>query len=200
MILPFPPSKNYLLTWYAQGRDAAYHTMVEPLSVDDSGTFPKKNDQSSMRSTIFDAYLFLTSLCAIAALVIAALSLHRANEGTAFTNSPFTTDLERTFNSTVYAIANRGPNAAACDNFSAEVVTGQTSIPGQCVSVADSFTMYVTRLAPNCVPYAYAKENCTGAFRKLGGISIPSCVVNAAGGELAGQRGETFRSFQIVCT
>ncbi|KAJ5160862.1 uncharacterized protein N7482_007866 [Penicillium canariense] len=174
--------------------------MVEPLSVDDSGKFPDKTKQSSMRSSIFNAYLFLTSLCAIIALVIAAVSLHKANEGAAFTSSLFMTDMERTFNSTVYAIANRGPNAPACDNFSAEVVTGQTSIPGQCVTVADSYSMWVTRLAQNCVPYAYAQENCTGTSRMMGDLSLPDCIINAAAGELAGKSGETFRSFQILCT
>ncbi|KAJ5491207.1 hypothetical protein N7539_002774 [Penicillium diatomitis] len=108
--------------------------------------------------------------------------------------------MERTFNSTVYAIAYGGPNAPACDHFSAEVVTGQTSIPGQCVSVADSYSMWVTRLAHNCVPYAYAQENCNGTSRKLGGISPPDCVVAAAAGDLAGKSGESFRSFQILCT
>jgi hypothetical protein len=151
---------------------------------------------------MFNAYLILSSLCAIAGLIIAAISLHTANEVMAFKSSLFTTDLERTFNSTAYAIANSGPNAPACDDLAAELVTGQTSMPGQCVTVADSYTMWVTRLAHNCAPYAYAQQNCTGAHREVTNttFSLPSCVVAAGAGQLGGNSGDIFTSFQILCT
>lgn len=175
--------------------------MVERLSTDDyNGKIPPK--QSSTRSPMLNAYLIFASLCALTALIISAISLHRANEATSFQSSLFTTDIERTFNSTVYAIADSGTNAAACSDFSAETVAGQTSIPGQCVNVADSYNMWVTRLAGNCAPYVYAQANCTGTTRQATSstLSLPDCVVAAGAGQLAGDGGNVYKSFQILCT
>jgi hypothetical protein len=151
---------------------------------------------------MFNAYLILSSLCAIAGLIVAAVSLHLANELRAFKSSLFITDLGRTFNSSAYAIANSGPNAPACDNLTAESVTGQTSIPGQCVTVAESYTLWVTRLAQNCAPYVYAEENCNGTRRMVTNHAydtFPACVVAAAANELVGDGGDFFKSFQILC-
>lgn len=175
--------------------------MVEQLSVEESIS-RKGSRPSAARTLFFNVYLILSSFCAIAGLVIASVSLHTANELMDFKSSHFTTDLERTFNSTVYAIANSGPTAPACENLAAESVTGQTSIPGQCVTVADSWNMWVTRLAQNCAPYAYAQENCSGVHRQTTNITfgVPNCVVAAGAGELDGADGNFFRSFQILCT
>ncbi|KAJ5197989.1 uncharacterized protein N7498_007106 [Penicillium cinerascens] len=95
--------------------------------------------------------------------------------------------MERTFNSTVYAIAKSGPVGPAYDNSSAESVTGQTSIPGQCVTVAESYNLWVTRLAQNCAVYIYAQENCTGVDREMGYFSPPAFVVAAGAGYLDGK-------------
>lgn len=159
--------------------------------------------QSSTRSPMLNAYLIFASLCAISALVVSAISLHRANEALAFKSSTFATDLERTFNSTAYAIADSGTNDVACSNLTAETVTGQTSIPGQCVTVTDSYNLWVTRLAENCTPYVYADANCTGTSRPIEDgdhpIPVPQCVVAAGAGALKGNGGNTYNSFQIVC-
>jgi hypothetical protein len=174
--------------------------MVEPLSVDDYTAGQKMSQRSTTtRSSFFNAYLIFSSLCAIAALVIAAVALHKANEGVAFRSSSFISDMERTFNSTVYAIANSGPNAPACQDLGAESVTGQTSIPGQCVTVAESYNMWVTRLASNCVPVIYGQENCTGVSREVP-VSPPTCVVAAGAAKLEGNGGNFYKSFKILCT
>lgn len=160
--------------------------------------------QSSTRSPMLNAYLLFASLCAIIALIVSAISLHRANEALSFKSSTFTTDLERTFNSTAYAIADSGTNDVACSNLTAETVTGQTSMPGQCVTVADSYNLWVTRLAENCTPYVYAEANCTGTNRPIADgnfpITVPQCVVAAGSGELKGDKNSTYNSFQILCT
>lgn len=168
--------------------------MVEPMGVED-GPLYKGARPSTTRTSIFNVYLILSSLCAIARLIIAAFSLNTANELEAFKSSYFITDLERTFNSTMYAIANSDPNSLACDDLVAESVTSQTSIPGQCVTVLESYNMWVTRLAHNYAPYAYAQQNCTGTQRKIGSISAPSCVVVASAGDLGGDSGDFFKSF-----
>ncbi|KAF3399495.1 hypothetical protein DPV78_006637 [Talaromyces pinophilus] len=162
--------------------------------------------QFSTRGSMLNAYLIFASLCALTALIISAISLHRANEALSFKSSLFIADLDRTFNSTVYAIADPGYGgfSPACSNLTAETVTGQTSIPGQCVTVTDSYNLWVTRLAKNCVPYVYAEANCTGTSRVATDYNftrgMPSCVVAAGAGDLKGDENSTYNSFQILCT
>ncbi|KAJ5808581.1 hypothetical protein N7474_009850 [Penicillium riverlandense] len=172
--------------------------MVEHLSIEESISM-KGSKPSAARISFFNVYLILSSFCAIAGLVIASVSLRTTTD---FKSSQFTTDLERTFNSTVYAIANSGPSAPSCENLAAESITGQTSIPGQCVTVADSWNMWVTRLAHNCAPYAYAQENCSGVRRQTLNITfgVPYCIFAAGAGELGGAGGNFYKSFQILCT
>lgn len=165
--------------------------IVEPLVTEER----IKGLNSSTRSSIFNVYLALSPLCGIAGLSIAATSLHTANDVKTFQTSHFTTDLERTFNSTVYAIA-KSEASVACS--AAECVKGQTSIPGQCVTVADSYYMWVTRLAENCSPYAYAQENCTGTQGNLGHISAPDCVYAAGAAELDGAGGDIFKTLPAI--
>ncbi|PWY78052.1 hypothetical protein BO94DRAFT_472656, partial [Aspergillus sclerotioniger CBS 115572] len=148
----------------------------------------------------FKAYLTLLSLCAVAALILAAISTHRANKLDTFRSSTFVTDLERIFNSTAYSLSNWSPYDSECGFHSAERFTGQTTLPGQCVTVTNSYTLWVTRLAENCTPYVYAQENCTGASRAIAPVILPSCVVGAGAGELGGSDGSSFKSFQISCT
>ncbi|GKZ30053.1 hypothetical protein AbraIFM66950_007574 [Aspergillus brasiliensis] len=50
-----------------------------------------------------------------------------------FKSSLFISDLERIFNSTAYAIANSGSDAPACDDYSVETITGQTTLPGEII-------------------------------------------------------------------
>ena len=162
--------------------------------------------RSSTRGSMLNAYLIFASLCALTALIISAISLHRANEALSFKSSLFIADLDRTFNSTVYAIADPGYGgfSPACSNLTAETVTGQTSIPGQCVTVTDSYNLWVTRLAKNCVPYVYAEANCTGTSRVATDYNftrgMPRCVVAAGAGDLKGDKNSTYNSFQILCT
>ncbi|RAO71280.1 uncharacterized protein BHQ10_007292 [Talaromyces amestolkiae] len=162
--------------------------------------------QSSTRGSMLNAYLIFSSLCALTALVISAISLHRANEALSFKSSMFIADLERTFNSTAYAIADPGYGAFRpdCSNLTAETVTGQTSTPGECVTVTDSYDLWVTRLAENCTPYVYADANCTGTSRPIADgnfpLKVPQCVVAAGSGDLKGDENSTYNSFQIVCT
>jgi hypothetical protein len=141
----------------------------------------------------------------LTALIISAISLHRANEALSFNSSLLITDFERTFNSTVYAIADStNPDKVDCSNTTAETITGQTSIAGQCVTVTDSYNLWVTRLAENCAPYVYAQANCTGTSRQAMNssftMSMPYCVVAAGAGELEGDKNSTYKSFQILCT
>lgn len=165
--------------------------------------YTSKSKQSSTRGSMLNAYLLFASLCAFTALIISAISLHRANEALSFKSSLLITDLERTFNSTVYAIAD-STNSVDCSNTTAETITGQTSITGQCVTVTDSYNLWVTRLAENCAPYVYAQANCTGTSRQATNsnftMSIPHCVVAAGAGELEGDKNSTYKSFQILCT
>lgn len=165
--------------------------MAEHSSIEEGTSHSGKGSKpSTTSSTIFNAYLVLSSLCALAALVVASISLHTANEFKAFKSSHFTTDLERTFNSTVYAIMpNTSSDATLFPYPAAKFVTGQTSIPGQCVTVADSQSMLVSRLAPNCSPYAYAQENCAGQ-----NLIAPMMPVGVSGFSFV------FKSFQILCT
>lgn len=162
--------------------------------------------QSSTRRSVLNAYLIFASLCALTALIISSISLHRANEALSFKSSIFIADLDRTFNSTVYAIADPGHGGFSpdCSNLTAETVTGQTSIPGQCVTVTDSYNLWVTRLAKNCVPYVYAEANCTGTSRGVTDYNftrgMPACVVAAGAGDLKGDENSTYNSFQILCT
>lgn len=180
--------------------------MVERLSLEGYDPKPGRQQQpSSFCRSLLNAYYLLASLCAITALILSAISLHKANQLTTFDNSSlFITDLERTFNSTVYAIARSSWSGPACSDLSAESVTGQTSIPGLCVNVAEnsSNTMWVTRLAENCVPYAYAQQNCTGTSRGVTNSTFakPECVVAVGSGELDGDGGDYFGSFQVLCT
>jgi hypothetical protein len=175
--------------------------MVEPMVVEGDTPYPTKYSKSSLsRTSFFNAYLICSSICAIAGLIIGAVSLHKANELEAFQSSRSITDLDRTFNSTIYAIASNGTFNPACDDAPIELITGQTSIPGQCVTVTAGYTMWVTRLAFNCVPIAYESANCTGTQREVGGISAPSCVVAAGAGEVGGDSGDLFESFKLFCS
>ncbi|KAJ5189946.1 hypothetical protein N7491_008013 [Penicillium cf. griseofulvum] len=102
--------------------------MVKPIEVS-----PSKHPKSSLnRTSFFNAYLICSSICAIAGLIIGAISLHKANELKAFQFSRVITDLDRTFNSTIYTIADNGTSSPACDETPIELITGQTTIPGQC--------------------------------------------------------------------
>jgi hypothetical protein len=175
--------------------------MVEPMTLERDAPLPPKYSKSSLyRTSFFNAYLIFSSFCAIAGLIIGAVSLHKANEVKAFQSSRSITDLDRTFNSTIYAIASNGTSNPDCDEAPIELVTGQTSIPGQCVTVTASYTMWVTRLATNCVPIAYESANCTGTDREIGGISAPSCVVAAGASVLGGDAGDLFESFKVFCS
>ncbi|KAJ5638322.1 hypothetical protein N7490_008201 [Penicillium lividum] len=175
--------------------------MVEPMILGEDTQLPPKYPKSSLnRTSSFNAYLLLSSLCAITGLIIGAVSLHKANEVRAFQSSQFITDLDRTFNSTIYAIANNGTVNPDCDKAPIELITGQTSIPGQCVTVTASYTMWVTRLANNCVPIAYESANCTGAMEIIGNLSTPQCVVAAGAGVLGGDGGNVFESFKVFCS
>lgn len=171
------------------------------MTLEGDTQFPSKNSKSSLnRNSFFNAYLICSSLCAIVGLIIGAVSLHKANEVKAFQSSRFITDLDRTFNSTIYAIASNGTSNPACDEASIELITGQTSIPGQCVTVTASYSMWVTRLAENCVPIAYESANCTGTKREIGDFSPPYCVVAAGAAMLDGDGGNLFESFKIFCS
>jgi hypothetical protein len=176
--------------------------MIEPLSIEQHA-MKDSPKTSSFRSSLLNAYLILASLCAISGLIISSISIHKANELMDFKSSHLISDLERTFNSTAYAFAQNSTTAAMCSYQSAaEWATGQTSIPGQCVTVTESYTLWVTRLAQNCAPYAYAQENCTGAIRQVTNhnFSVPSCVAAAGEGKLDSSDGDYFKSFQILCT
>ncbi|QQK45206.1 hypothetical protein Pdw03_0104 [Penicillium digitatum] len=163
-------------------------------------SFPSKSSKSpSNRNSFFNAYLICSSFCAVAGLITGAVSLHKVKELKAFEFSQTIMDLNRTFNSTVYAIADNGTFNPACNEAPIELITGQTSIPGQCVTVTASYTMWVARLAINCVPIAYESANCTGTQRKVGGVTAPDCVVAAGAGELSGKSNSMFESFKLYC-
>ncbi|KAJ5519408.1 hypothetical protein N7453_001830 [Penicillium expansum] len=176
--------------------------MVEPMVMEGDASFhPPKNSKSSLnRNSFFNAYLICSSICAIAGLIISAISLHKANELKAFQFSRTITDLDRTFNSTIYAITSNNTLGPACEKAPIELITGQTSIPGQCVTVTTSDTMWVTRLAINCVPIAYKSANCTGTHREIGDITAPYCVAAAGAGMLGGDHGDWFESVKLVCS
>ncbi|KAJ5628479.1 hypothetical protein N7490_010707 [Penicillium lividum] len=162
---------------------------------------PSKYSKSSLnRSSIFNTYLLFSSLCAITGLIIGAVSLHKANEARAFQSSRYITDLDRTFNSTIYAIAQNGTSNPDCDKAPIELITGQTSILGQCVTVTASYSMWVTRLANNCVPIVYGSANCTGTEVEIGNTPVPGCVVAAGASELDGDAGDLFESFKYFCS
>ena len=161
---------------------------------------PKYSKSSSNRSSFFNAYLFCSSICAIAGLVTGAVSLHKASEFKAFQFSQSVTDLDRTFNSTIYAIASNGGIGPACEDAPIDLITGQTSIPGQCVTVTANDMMYVTRLAINCAPIAYGSANCTGNQTEIGDFTAPSCIVAAGSGWLGGDDGDFFESFKVLCS
>ncbi|RAL04261.1 uncharacterized protein BO80DRAFT_231341 [Aspergillus ibericus CBS 121593] len=173
--------------------------MVEPLSVEEPPAYPKPGP-SRAGSFLFRTYLTFLSLCAVAALILAAISTHRTRELDVFKSSLFVTDLVRIFNSTAYAISDTSSYDSECGAHPAERFTGQTTLPGQCVTVPDSLTLWVTRLADNCTPYIYAQENCTGAWKGIELLGTPACIVGAGEGDLAGSEGDQFRSFQISCT
>ncbi|KAJ5796883.1 uncharacterized protein N7518_005423 [Penicillium psychrosexuale] len=174
--------------------------MVEHMVMEgDTSSPPKYSKSSSNRTSFFNAYLFCSSICAIAGLIIGAISLHKASEFKAFQFSQSITDLERTFNSTVYAITSNGIGPA-CEDAPIELITGQTSIPSQCVTVTASDMMYVTRLAVNCVAIVYESANCTGTQAELGDFTPPSCIVAAGLGMLGGDGGDFYESFKVVCS
>ncbi|KAJ5723124.1 hypothetical protein N7488_001159 [Penicillium malachiteum] len=171
--------------------------MVEPMTLEEDTRFTSKHSKSTLsRTSLFNAYLVCSSVCAITGLIIGAVSLHKANQARAFQSSRFITDLVRTFNSTIYAIASNGVSNPACDEAPTELITGQTSILGQCVTVTASYTMRVTRLASNCVPIAYESANCTGTKREIGEITALACVVAAGAVMLGGDAGDLFESFK----
>ncbi|BCR98291.1 uncharacterized protein AKAW2_31610S [Aspergillus luchuensis] len=175
--------------------------MVEPISVEQIPISSKQNSRMPKTKTLlFNILLILLSLCAVVALIVASIALKKTQELGDFKSSLFISDLERIFNSTAYAIAKSGPDAPACSNLTAETVTGQTTLPGDCVSVKESYDMWVTRLADNCAPYLFAEEDCTGAFREFEKLATPACIVAAGGGRLSGKEGNFYRSFQISCT
>lgn len=175
--------------------------MVESMALEEDTHFqPKYSKSSSSRTSLFNAYLICSSICAIAGLIIGAVSLHKVNEAKAFQLSRSITDLDRTFNSTIYAIASNGTVNPACDKAPTGLITGQTSIPDQCVTVTASYTMWVTRLASNCVPVAYRDANCTGTENQIGDFTAPSCVVAAGAGVLGGDSGDFFESFKVFCS
>jgi len=175
--------------------------MVESMTLEGETQPPSRySKSSSSRTSFLNAYLICSSICAIAGLIIGAVSLHKANEAKAFQFSRSITDLDRTFNSTIYAIASNGTFNPACDKAPIELITGQTSIPGQCVTVTASYTMWVTRLAVNCVPIAYENANCTGTENQIGDFTAPSCVVAAGASKLGGDSGDFFESFKVFCS
>ncbi|PYI05619.1 hypothetical protein BO78DRAFT_408022 [Aspergillus sclerotiicarbonarius CBS 121057] len=170
--------------------------MAEPLSIEEPPAYPKVGP-SRTRGLLFGAYHTLLSLCAVAALILSAISMHKINS---FKSSPFVTDLERIFNSTAYAIPSNSVNSFSCDEYpKGELFTGQTTLPGQCVTATNAITLWVTRLAENCTPYIYAQENCTGVSSALSGLSIPACIIDAGEEHLGGSDGDQFKSFQILC-
>ncbi|OJJ68347.1 hypothetical protein ASPBRDRAFT_47286 [Aspergillus brasiliensis CBS 101740] len=175
--------------------------MVERLFVEQLPSPSKQHSgMANIRTRLFNIFIILLSLCAAAALIVASIAMKKTQELENFKSSLFISDLERIFNSTAYAIANNGPDAPACDDYSAEMITAQTTLPGVCVSVKESYNMWVTRLGDNCVPYVFAQENCTGASRGFEDLATPSCIVAAGGGRLSGESGDFYRSFQISCT
>ncbi|OJZ83611.1 hypothetical protein ASPFODRAFT_49017 [Aspergillus luchuensis CBS 106.47] len=175
--------------------------MAEPISVEQIPISSKQNSRMSKTKTLlFNIFIILLSLCAVVALIVASIALKKTQELEDFKSSLFISDLAHIFNSTAYAIAKSGPDAPACSDLNAETITGQTTLPGDCVSVKESYDMWVTRLADNCAPYLFAEENCTGAFREFGKMATPSCIVAAGGGRLSGKEGNFYRSFQISCT
>ncbi|GLB11581.1 hypothetical protein AtubIFM57258_008451 [Aspergillus tubingensis] len=175
--------------------------MVEPNTVEQNPISSKGNSRISKTKTLlFNIFIIILSLCAVVALIVASIAMKKTQELENFKSSLFISDLERIFNSTAYAIANSGPDAPACSNLTAETITGQTTLPGVCVSVKESYDMWVTRLADNCAPYLFAEENCTGAFREFDKLATPACIVAAGGGRLSGKEGNFYRSFQISCT
>ncbi|GFN10721.1 uncharacterized protein AtWU_00516 [Aspergillus tubingensis] len=175
--------------------------MVERFSVEQiSASSKQMSGMSKTKTLLFNIFIIFLSLCAVVALIVASIAMKKTQELENFKSSLFISDLERIFNSTAYAIANSGADAPACSNLTAETITGQTTLPGVCVSVKESYDMWVTRLADNCAPYTFAEENCTGAFRNFGKVATPACIVAAGGGRLSGKDGNFYRSFQISCT
>ncbi|CAK43110.1 uncharacterized protein BO96DRAFT_466593 [Aspergillus niger CBS 101883] len=162
--------------------------MVERFSIEQiSASSRQKSGMSKTKTLLFTILITLLSLCTAAALIVASIAMKKTQELEDFRSSLFISDLERIFNSTAYAIANSGPDAPACHDYTAETITGQTTLPGICVSVEESYNMWVTRLADNCTPYIFAEENCTGVSRGFEKIATPTCIVAAGGGRLSGQ-------------
>ncbi|PWY74239.1 hypothetical protein BO83DRAFT_444863 [Aspergillus eucalypticola CBS 122712] len=175
--------------------------MVERFSVEQiSASSKQKSRMSKTKTLLFTIFIILLSLCAVVALIVASIAMKKTQELENFKSSLFISDLERIFNSTAYAIAIDGTDAPACSDLTAETITGQTTLPGDCVSVKESYNMWVTRLADNCAPYLFAEENCTGAFKDFEKLATPACIVAAGGGRLNGKEGNFYRSFQISCT
>lgn len=175
--------------------------MVERFSIEQiSASSRQKSGMSKTKTFLFTIFITLLSLCTAAALIVASVAMKKTQELEDFRSSLFISDLERIFNSTAYAIANSEPDAPACHDYTAETITGQTPLPGNCVSVEESYNMWVTRLADNCTPYIFAEENCTGVSRGFEKIATPTCIVAAGGGRLSGQSGDFYRSFRISCT
>ncbi|GKZ79967.1 hypothetical protein AnigIFM56816_004176 [Aspergillus niger] len=109
--------------------------MVERFSIEQiSASSKQESGMSKTKTFLFTILITLLSLCTAAALIVASIAMKKTQELEDFRSSLFISDLERMFNSTAYAIANSGPDAPACHDYAAEAITGQTTLPGNCVS------------------------------------------------------------------
>jgi len=110
----------------------------------------------------------------------------------------FISDMERVFNCSVYAIAE---SEKACFGDSSITITGQTVLPGQCVSVTESLALGVIALAQGCAVHVWAETNCSGNNRTAtdSNFRMPDCVTAPGIGLTDKPSAGGFSSFQVLC-
>lgn len=182
------------------------------MNIQENELYSNKRQRGlGLRSRILEAITAILLICVIVLIILMGITMNKAYENSNHISnhisdiSPFITDMQHQFNTSIFSYKN-GQSEESCHNHKITSVTGQTAIPGHCVTVSPSKQIEVARIATNCALYVYAGGNCTGknytAHDLYTGNPNPTCISDPGKGDAlnstySGDGG--FKSFQVLC-
>lgn len=171
----------------------------------------KRARQPATLNRVFTGIIATLSVLVIVLIILMGITMNKAYENSMLLSNhklnvlPIIDDIQNVFNSSVYAYSQKQDSKSCSDGKIGHGITGQTMMPGKCITVTPSKEIQVTRIPTNCMIYVHTKDNCTGKNSTVHDyntdLTKPECVsepgIHEFNDTYSGNGG--FKSFQVLC-